>query len=136
MNILRDAAHLQTQLRHYDGLVETRHTLLRIRPNLRSNWIGLAVAYHLNGNPVEAKKVLQYYESILKVCHFLLSKEHLYMHWQNIPDYDVEHSEVLLYHVRLLEDLGEYNEALSLLDISAKSRAITDRVSIMEYRGL
>lgn len=68
MNILRDAAHLQTQLRQYDGLVETRHALLRIRPNLRSNWIGLAVAYHLHGNLVEAKKVLEHYEVILKVC--------------------------------------------------------------------
>ena len=54
---------------------------------------------------------------------------------QNIPDYDVEHSEVLLYHVRILEDLGEYNDALALLDINAKSRAIIDRVAIMEYRG-
>ena len=57
------------------------------------------------------------------------------MHIQNIPDYDVEHSEVLLYHVRILEGLGELNDALSLLDVSAKSRAIIDRVSIMEYRG-
>lgn len=71
MNILRDAAHLQTQLRQYDGLVETRHTLLRIRPNLRSNWVGLAVAYHLNGNLIEAKKTLEHYETILKVCYIL-----------------------------------------------------------------
>lgn len=67
MNILRDAAHLQTQLRQYDALIETRHTLLRLRPNLRQNWIGLAVAYHLNGNLTEAKKVLEHYEASLKV---------------------------------------------------------------------
>ena len=54
---------------------------------------------------------------------------------QNIPDYDVEHSEVLLYHIRVLEDLEEYSEALNLLDVNAKSRAIIDRVAIMEYRG-
>ena len=54
---------------------------------------------------------------------------------QNIPDYDVEHSEVLLYHLRVLEDLGEYKDALALLDENAKSRAIIDRVAIMEYRG-
>lgn len=54
---------------------------------------------------------------------------------QNIPDYDSEHSEVLLYHIRVLEDLGEFTEGLSLLDINAKSRAITDRVAIMEFRG-
>jgi N-alpha-acetyltransferase 15/16, NatA auxiliary subunit len=43
---------------------------------------------------------------------------------------------VLLYHIRILEDVGEFNEALNLLDVSAKSRAIVDRVSIMEYRGM
>ena len=42
---------------------------------------------------------------------------------------------MLLYHIRVLEDLGEYSKALTLLDVSAKSRAIVDRVSIMESRG-
>lgn len=54
---------------------------------------------------------------------------------QNIPDYDVDHSETLLYHVRLLEDLGEFKEALDILDNNAKQRRILDRTSIMEYRG-
>jgi hypothetical protein len=35
---------------------------------LRQNWLALAVAYHLNGNLTEAKKVLDQYEYILKVC--------------------------------------------------------------------
>lgn len=69
LNILRDAAHLQTQLRLYDGLVDTRFLLLKLRPNLRQNWIGLALAYHLNGNLAEAKSVLEQYERSLKVCH-------------------------------------------------------------------
>lgn len=67
MNILRDAAHLQTQLRLYDGLVDTRFLLLKLRPNLRQNWIGLALAYHLNGNLAEARIVLEQYERSLKV---------------------------------------------------------------------
>ena len=54
---------------------------------------------------------------------------------QNVPDYDIELSEILLYHVRVLEDLGDYAEALSLLDSSAKARTIIDRVAIMEFRG-
>ncbi|KAI0698059.1 N-terminal acetyltransferase A, auxiliary subunit [Cerioporus squamosus] len=119
MNILRDAAHLQTQLRLYDSLVETRHTLLRLRPQLRQNWIALAVAYHLSGNLKEAKAVLEQYERIIK----------------NVPDYDVEFSEILLYHVRVLEDLGDYAEAITLLDASAKARTIIDRVAIMEFRA-
>jgi tetratricopeptide (TPR) repeat protein len=119
LNILRDAAQLQTHLRIYDGLVETRHTLLRLRPALRQHWIALVVAYHLNGNLKDAKKVLEHYERILK----------------NVPDYDVEHSETLLYHIRILEELGENSEALLLLDINAKSRAIVDRTAIMEIRA-
>lgn len=54
---------------------------------------------------------------------------------KNVPDYDVEHSEVLLYHVRILEELGQTTEALSFLDVNAKSRAIIDRTAIMQYRG-
>ncbi|KAJ7857249.1 NMDA receptor-regulated protein 1-domain-containing protein [Mycena olivaceomarginata] len=119
LNILRDAAQLQTQLRIYDGLVETRHTLLKIRPAMRQHWIALAVAYHLNGNLQEAKKVLDLYEATLK----------------NVPDRDVEHSETMLYHVRLLEELGEFTEALAMLDVNAKSRAIVDRTAIMEIRA-
>ncbi|KAJ7336280.1 NMDA receptor-regulated protein 1-domain-containing protein [Mycena albidolilacea] len=119
LNILRDAAQLQTQLRIYDGLVETRHTLLKIRPAMRQHWIALAVAYHLNGNLQEAKQVLDLYEATLK----------------NVPDRDVEHSETMLYHVRLLEELGEFTEALAMLDVNAKSRAIVDRTAIMEIRA-
>ena len=43
---------------------------------------------------------------------------------------------MLLYHIRVLEEIGEYAEALNLLDVNAKSRAIIDRVAIMEYRGM
>ncbi len=71
LNILRDAAHLQTQLRLYDGLIDIRFLLLKLRPNLRQNWIGLALAYHLNGNLAEAKIVLEQYERSLKVCHVI-----------------------------------------------------------------
>lgn len=55
---------------------------------------------------------------------------------QNVTDYDVEHSEVMLYHVRVLEDLGEFSEALNLLDTCAKSRTIVDPTAIREFRGL
>ncbi|KAF8271885.1 NMDA receptor-regulated protein 1-domain-containing protein [Lactarius quietus] len=119
LNILRDAAHLQTQLRLYDGLVDTRFLLLKLRPNLRQNWIGLALAYHLNANLAEAKSVLEQYERSLK----------------NVPDYDPEQSDLLLYYVRILEEKGELSEALTLLDMNAKSRAIVDRVAVLETRA-
>lgn len=68
MNLLRDSAQLQTQLRLFENLVDTRHTILRLRPNLRENWIALTVAYHLNGNLDEAKKIFEHYQQTLKVC--------------------------------------------------------------------
>jgi hypothetical protein len=54
---------------------------------------------------------------------------------QNVPDHEVEHSEGMLYHVRVLEELGEISESLNLLESSADSEAIIDRTSIMEIRG-
>ena len=67
MNLLRDSAQLQTQLRLFENLVDTRHTILKLRPGQRQNWVGLAVAHHLNGNTAEAKKILDHYHSSLKV---------------------------------------------------------------------
>lgn len=67
LNILRDAAQLQTQLRLFDVLVETRYTLLKLRPALRQHWVALAVAYHLNRNLAEASRTLDHYQRTLKV---------------------------------------------------------------------
>lgn len=55
---------------------------------------------------------------------------------QNVPDYDPEQSDLLLYHIRILEEKGELSEALTLLDMNAKSRAIVDRVAVLETRGV
>ncbi|KAJ8457101.1 hypothetical protein ONZ45_g18453 [Pleurotus djamor] len=54
---------------------------------------------------------------------------------KNVPDYDVEQSETLLYHVRVIEEMGNYAEALHMLDINSKSRAIVDRTAVMEFRA-
>ncbi|KAF9559465.1 NMDA receptor-regulated protein 1a [Agrocybe pediades] len=119
LNLLRDSAQLQTQLRLYEALVETRHNILRLRPNQRQNWVALAVAHHLNGNPKEAKMVLEHYQRSLK----------------NVPNYDTEHSETLLYYVNILEEVGELSEALSVLDTNSKSRSIVDRTAVLEIRA-
>ena len=42
---------------------------------------------------------------------------------------------MLLYHVALLEEVGQFSEALSLLDTNAKARVIIDRTAVMERRG-
>lgn len=76
MNILRDAAQLQAQLHQYEVLQETRLHILKLRPGLRSNWIGLIVAYRLAGNVPACRKLLAEYLAFVKV-------------WcVNFPDYD------------------------------------------------
>ncbi|KAG8885365.1 hypothetical protein FRB97_001440 [Tulasnella sp. 331] len=119
VNIIRDSAQLQLQLRHYDGLRETRLALLKLRPFVRTGWIGLAVAYRLNGNLQGARQVLKQYISSLK----------------DVPNYDLEYSELMLYYIRLLEDLQEYSEAMQLLDVHAKGRSIVDKTAITLLRG-
>lgn len=84
INILRDTAHLHAQLRNFDSLVDIRHTLLRIRPNLRQNWVALAVAYHLNGCLNETKKVLEHYEVALKVRLFIYVEQGIATHRDRI----------------------------------------------------
>lgn len=59
MNILRDYAVLQTQMRHYDALVETRTKLLENQPQNPPFWLGLAIAYQLVNEPLKGVKVLE-----------------------------------------------------------------------------
>ena len=64
---MRDAATIQAHLRQYDALVESRLTLLKLRPNVRQSWVALAVAHHLIGDLVEAEKIISHYEQTLRV---------------------------------------------------------------------
>lgn len=120
-NILRDTAVLQTQTRQFEGLVETRHNLLRLRPYNRHHWVGLAVAYQLNGNLAEAKQVLEYIEGFLR----------------NVASYDVEFSELLMYHVRILEDMGDFQSAVDMLESHdrAKGGSVLDRMASTETKA-
>ncbi|KAG2124195.1 NMDA receptor-regulated protein 1-domain-containing protein [Suillus clintonianus] len=120
-NILRDTAVLQTQTRQFEGLVETRHNLLRLRPYNRHHWVGLAVAYQLNGNLAEAKQVLEYIEGFLR----------------NVGPYDVEFSELLMYHVRILEDMGDFQSAVDMLQSHdrAKGGSVLDRMAGTEMKA-
>ncbi|KAG8902213.1 hypothetical protein FRC00_000547 [Tulasnella sp. 408] len=118
INILRDSAQLQVQLRQYDSLQETRLALLKLRPNVRLGWVGLAVAYHLNNKLPEARTVLQQYLKTVK----------------GVPDYDFEFSELLTYYVTLTEETGDYEDALQLLEGYAKDRSIVDKSAILTIK--
>ncbi|KAG0201400.1 N-alpha-acetyltransferase 16, NatA auxiliary subunit [Mortierella sp. GBA30] len=118
LQIMRDYSLLQIHTRNYEAFADTRHQLLELRPQNRQFWIGLAIAYHMMGKPDLGIKVLTAYEETLKDV-------------PSKPDY--EHSEMLLYHNSMLEDMGDFQAALEHLDMI--ERHVCDRKAIMENRA-
>ena len=58
---------LQIQLRDIAGFVDTRATMLQLKPGNKSHWISFAIAQHLNGSHDIAAEALKKYEG-LQVC--------------------------------------------------------------------
>ncbi|KAI9322854.1 NMDA receptor-regulated protein 1-domain-containing protein [Dichotomocladium elegans] len=116
INILRDFALLQTQMRHYDQLIETRTQLLQQKPTNPAFWIGLAIAYQLTNKPETAITVLTSHEESLK----------------DIGN-PYEHSELLMYHNSLLRESGKFEDALEHLEKIEKK--VTDKRSWKENQA-
>lgn len=96
-------------MRDLSGFLDTRYRLLQLRPGNRNNWIGFCAGHYLNQNYEVAVQVLNSYESTLEE----IPKEEAY-----------EHSELLMFKVKILEDMQKYQEALDLLH-NSKVRPIS-----------
>ena len=118
LNILRDLALLQCQIRDYEGYIESRRKMMQERPQLRQNWTALAVAYHLSGNFSEAENILVTYEETLK---------------QTPPKTDLEHSEATLYKNTIIAESGDTERALKHLDEVVRNSL--DRTAALELRA-
>eukprot|EP00232_Nephroselmis_pyriformis_P011093 CAMPEP_0182873838 /NCGR_PEP_ID=MMETSP0034_2-20130328/12564_1 /TAXON_ID=156128 /ORGANISM="Nephroselmis pyriformis, Strain CCMP717" /LENGTH=757 /DNA_ID=CAMNT_0025006513 /DNA_START=71 /DNA_END=2340 /DNA_ORIENTATION=- len=115
--IMRDLALLQGQIRDLQGFVDTRYQMLSLKATNKTNWIGFAIAHHLNGSHEVAVNVLDSYESTVDV-----KSEDRY-----------EYSELLMYKAMILEEGGKFDECLAFMD---KERAsIVDRLALRETRG-
>ncbi|KAL3610584.1 hypothetical protein D5086_001604 [Populus alba] len=117
IEILRDLSLLQAQMRDLIGFVETRQQLLSLKPNHRMNWIGFAVAHHLNSNGSKAVEILEAYEGTLEDDY--------------PPDNErCEHGEMLLYKISLLEECGSLERALE--ELHKKESKIVDKLTLKE----
>ncbi|WRX27941.1 Tetratricopeptide repeat 2 - like 5 [Theobroma cacao] len=117
IEILRDLSLLQAQMRDLTGFVETRQQLLTLKPNHRMNWIGFAVAHHLNSNGAKAVEILEAYEGTLEDDY--------------PPDNErCEHGEMLLYKISLLEECGFLERALE--ELHKKESKIVDKLTYKE----
>lgn len=118
--ILRDLALLQVQIRDYEGFEESRRKLLTLQPSQKTNWLGVAISFHLQKN---YDKTLEVVNSWLKT----LTNDALK---QQDP---FEHSELLLYSVSVLEESGDHAAALKLLDEDTPS--MVDWLAVRETRA-
>lgn len=118
VDIQRDLAHLQIQIRDYQGYIQSRRAMLKTRPTLRSNWTALAIAQHLSGDLDDAEKTLSVYEDSLKNTQ---------------PKTDVEHQQATLYKNMIIAETGDYERALEHLNAAAKH--VYDRQLVMELRA-
>ncbi|PWZ30840.1 N-terminal acetyltransferase A complex auxiliary subunit NAA15 [Zea mays] len=117
IEILRDLSLLQAQMRDLSGFVETRQQLLSLKPNHRMNWIGFAVAHHLNSNSSKAVEVLEAYEGTLEDDYPPENERY-------------EHNEMLLYKISLFEECGMLDRALE--EMQKKESKIVDKLSFKE----
>lgn len=117
--ILRDLALLQTQIRDYKNLRDSRQKFLESQPGYRANWTAVAVAHHLNNDYDAAVRTLSKIEGIIK--------EHL----QEQDRY--EQSECVLYKNQIIAESGNFARALE--ELEADSDEIRDRTSFLEYKA-
>ncbi|KAI1817840.1 tetratricopeptide [Poronia punctata] len=118
VQIQRDLAFLQVQMRDYQGYIQSRTAMLQAKSQLRQNWTALAVAHHLAGDLEQAEKVLTTYEESLKTPP---SRS------------DFENSEAVLYKNSIIAESGDYQRALDHLQSSAKHSL--DHLAVMELRA-
>ncbi|XP_027928732.1 N-terminal acetyltransferase A complex auxiliary subunit NAA15-like [Vigna unguiculata] len=117
IEILRDLSLLQAQMRDLTGFVETRQQLLTLKSNHRMNWIGFAVAHHLNSSASKAIEILEAYEGTLEDDY--------------PPENErCEHGEMLLYKISLLEECGFFQKALE--ELQKKELKIVDKLAYKE----
>lgn len=118
LQIQRDLANLQMQMRDYPGYVQSRRTMLQGRPGLRMNWTALAVAQHLGGDMEGAENTLVLYEESLKTPP---------------PKSDTEHQQAILYKNMIIAETGQTERALDHLNAIAKQ--VYDKQLVMELRA-
>ncbi|GAB4819491.1 hypothetical protein N2152v2_006537 [Parachlorella kessleri] len=121
--VLRDLALLQIQMRDLPGFLESRQQLLDLKPANKQNWVALALAHHLAGHHEVAARVLDAYIGTMD---------------EDVPASEAyEHSELLLYKARILEEApnGLFAESLAILDAAEGKRQIKDPLGLLEARG-
>ncbi|CUM68294.1 uncharacterized protein PRCAT00006016001 [Priceomyces carsonii] len=117
--ILRDSAVLQTQVRDYKNLVDSRQMYLEYQPGYRANWTAVAVAHYLNKDYRAAESTLTKIEEIIK---------------DHLTDADrYEQSECVLFKNDIIAESGDIAKALETLNKDEDE--IKDKLAVLELRA-
>ena len=119
IQIIRDLALLQIQIRDLEGFCATRKLLLNLKPSTKIYWIGLAQAYHFLKDYDTALQVLDGYEDNSK---------------GDVNSNPIELNEFVMYKNRILEQSGNYEAALSHL--LQNEHLILDKFMMLEKKTL
>ncbi|KAK6205467.1 NMDA receptor-regulated protein 1-domain-containing protein [Scheffersomyces amazonensis] len=117
--ILRDLSFMQTQIRDYKNLKDSRQQYLENQPGFRANWTGVAVALHLNKEYSNAVSTLVKIEGIIK--DYLTEADRY------------EQSECVLYKNSIIAESGDISKALETLE--SDKDEIRDGLSFLEYKA-
>jgi peptide alpha-N-acetyltransferase len=117
--LIRDCIALFAHTRQYGQAVAARHHHLLLRPQIRSSWLGLVVAHHLNGNPTEAIEVYDAYASTI-------AKD-----GASGP----EKAQILQYVVKLCIDANMLDDGLRRLEAGLQSRVLSPRGEVTQLKG-
>ena len=66
LQILRDLSLLQIQIRDLSGFAQTRHAILELKPDQKSNWLTFALSKHLLHHIDEAINIIDIYLDTLR----------------------------------------------------------------------
>jgi DNA-binding SARP family transcriptional activator len=110
---------LYLHTRQNASAVQVRQHFLTLRPQIRSSWVGLMVAHHLNGDIPSAIETYEALQSCINVDG------------GTAP----ERAQTALYVIRLCVEQGDYENALKRLDTGLSKKVINARGEISHMRG-
>lgn len=121
LTVLRDLAFYQAHIRDYEGLLQTRKSLILRRPENMIWMAGYAIALHLNGLNSQAAEVGKTFLASLEIDP------------KNPSETRYQKGEVALFVVKCLEADSQYENVLNYLE-EAKD-IIVDPISYNEAKG-
>jgi len=115
LDILRNLSVLSIHVRDLEGYRDVRQQLFQQKPTQRASWGGLALSYHLLGDYELSLKILDEYKKSQNQVNREVVGEIMKSMFNKKSEYDLEHSEIIKYHIKVLEEAGHRQEALQLL---------------------